>query len=156
MDDNGTEMPDQEDKALDSQVPKQSTSEKPPADSESEPLSHVLPSDGTAENVTASADSGDHQVHWREDADPYTFMSMNSLASTLESRGRYDEAEPRDAATGASRQTLKGHSGWVRQTIASASDDRTVRLWDAATGASRQTLKGHSDWVNAVAFSPNG
>ncbi|KAK3896818.1 hypothetical protein C8A05DRAFT_39630, partial [Staphylotrichum tortipilum] len=41
-------------------------------------------------------------------------------------------------------------------TVASASGDKTVRLWDAATGARRETLEGHGDWVNAVAFSPDG
>jgi WD40 repeat protein len=40
--------------------------------------------------------------------------------------------------------------------LASASYDRTVRLWDPATGAVRHTLEGHSDSVNAVAFSPDG
>ncbi|OCK76970.1 WD40 repeat-like protein, partial [Lepidopterella palustris CBS 459.81] len=39
---------------------------------------------------------------------------------------------------------------------ASASTDRTVRLWDVATGAALQTLEGHSGWVNVVAFSPDG
>jgi WD40 repeat protein len=42
------------------------------------------------------------------------------------------------------------------QLVASASDDKTVRLWDAATGSCRNTLEGHSDEVIAVAFSPDG
>src|SRR2546421_7440388 len=40
--------------------------------------------------------------------------------------------------------------------VASASYDRTVRLWDSATGASLRTLEGYSDEVRAVAFSPDG
>jgi WD40 repeat protein len=39
--------------------------------------------------------------------------------------------------------------------LASASFDRTVRLWDAATGAWKQTLEGHSTVFRAVAFSPD-
>ncbi|KAJ9654373.1 hypothetical protein H2201_009008 [Coniosporium apollinis] len=40
--------------------------------------------------------------------------------------------------------------------VASASRDKTVRLWDAAMGALRSTLEGHSGTVTAAVFSPDG
>ncbi|MDZ8090213.1 MAG: WD40 repeat domain-containing protein, partial [Nostoc sp. DedQUE12b] len=42
------------------------------------------------------------------------------------------------------------------KTIASASGDKTVKLWNAATGKEIITLNGHSDYVFSVAFSPDG
>jgi WD40 repeat protein len=40
--------------------------------------------------------------------------------------------------------------------LASASWNRTVKLWDAGSGTALRTLSGHSDWIWAMAFSPDG
>jgi hypothetical protein len=40
--------------------------------------------------------------------------------------------------------------------IASASEDRSVKIWDAAMGEEVLTLKGHADTIGGVAFSPDG
>jgi WD40 repeat protein len=61
-------------------------------------------------------------------------------------------------------QTLEGHLDIVNSIVfssdgkqlASASGDRTVKLWDAASGKLLQMLEGHSESVNSVAFSPDG
>ncbi|KAF1362637.1 WD40 repeat-like protein [Lizonia empirigonia] len=58
-------------------------------------------------------------------------------------------------------QTLEGHGNSVWSVafshdstwLASASRDRTVKIWDASSGACLQTLKGHSSVVYSVAFS---
>ncbi|KAJ5980358.1 hypothetical protein N7481_007656 [Penicillium waksmanii] len=61
-------------------------------------------------------------------------------------------------------QTLEGHYGWVNliawspdgSRLASASNDKTVRIWDPATGQCASTLEGHTGPVSSIAWSPNG
>jgi dipeptidyl aminopeptidase/acylaminoacyl peptidase len=61
-------------------------------------------------------------------------------------------------------RTLKGHNEGVFHVtwspdgkwIATASRDRTVKLWDAASGRVVRTFTGHGNAVYSTAFSPDG
>ncbi|BAZ16758.1 WD-40 repeat protein [Calothrix sp. NIES-4071] len=62
------------------------------------------------------------------------------------------------------KNRIEGHTDWVRSivyspdgnTIASASNDKTIKLWNGATGKLISTLVGHQDAVISVVYSPDG
>ena len=59
---------------------------------------------------------------------------------------------------------LTGHQGEVYscafspdgKALATAGQDRTVRIWDPTTGETRLILAGHTDEINWVSYSPDG
>ena len=65
---------------------------------------------------------------------------------------------------GRERNRLQGHDGFVSsvsfsadgKTLASGSDDNTIKLWNLETGKEIRTLKGHDSRVSSVSFSADG
>ncbi len=70
----------------------------------------------------------------------------------------------REASSGEAIHILVGHTADVTyaafspdgRRLATASFDRTIKLWDVATGRDVFTLRGHTAGVIGVAFSPQG
>ncbi|WP_257450164.1 serine/threonine-protein kinase [Archangium lipolyticum] len=91
-------------------------------------------------------------------------LSYSPLGDVVASRNQKDgRVMLWDGRTGEPRPLPRGHQGDVLDLafspdgtrLASASLDKTVRLWDLATGESR-ALRGHMGQVEAVAFFPDG
>jgi WD40 repeat protein/tRNA A-37 threonylcarbamoyl transferase component Bud32 len=103
-----------------------------------------------------------------EDAEPsgYSRSRVSPDGSLLaEVQGSVTvEVRPMRPTSGKGAVVLKGHTRSISDVvfspdcrrIATASDDRTIKIWDASTGREVLTLRGHTAGVNCIAFSPDG
>ncbi|GMH32687.1 hypothetical protein BSKO_00521 [Bryopsis sp. KO-2023] len=82
-----------------------------------------------------------------------------------QAKGRSSEKRSREESTFAFVRAIEGHEGTVStvrfqptsgKLLASASADRTVRIWDCETGNQTQILRGHEAGLNDVSWRKNG
>ena len=104
------------------------------------------------------------------DVDPERSILLGLQAASVSSMGgkpilrEAEEALHRAVQTSRVRLTLRGHTlaqygvtfSPDGRYLATASADKTGRVWDAVTGKEIFTLAGHTGPVNDIAFSPDG
>lgn len=99
-----------------------------------------------------------------------TFSSIQTVA--LSDDGQYFSAGDTNGEVhiwrledGQHLLTLIGHTNWMRsvafspdgQSIASASDDQTIKVWNFLESPySHYTLQGHRNWVRSISFNAEG
>ena len=93
-----------------------------------------------------------------------TFKKLDASAETTKDiKGQVIGALQQAVSEVKEHNSLEGHSSRVTsvafspdgKTLASASDDNTIKLWNLQTQKELKTLKGHSSSVMSVAFSPD-
>jgi WD40 repeat protein len=120
------------------------------------PFADIYDTDSGAKVARLQKASFDHAAYSPDGKLILGYRTLTDHANEL--------VEVYDAATGAQRFTLRGHTGNVTSAefshdsrlILTTSTDGTARLWDAATGAPQRVLRGHHSVVKMGRFSPNG
>jgi WD40 repeat protein/tRNA A-37 threonylcarbamoyl transferase component Bud32 len=118
---------------------------------------------GEEDRTTPPPERAGSHIHPDLEA-PGPSQSRLSPDGTLLAEVKGLDVQVRRTASGAVAFTLKGHTWDIWDVvfspdgtrIATASTDRTIKLWDAATGLEVLTLLGHTHGVLCVAFSRDG
>jgi WD40 repeat protein len=98
------------------------------------------------------------------DYDPDLSLLLAVEAARVSMTGDAIEALKKALAAQQTRFVLRGHAGAVRDVafspdgkfVATASSDKTARVWETATGTLISTLAEHQGALASVAFSPDG
>jgi WD40 repeat protein len=105
----------------------------------------------------AFAPDGKSVVTGHEAQNAVRVTSLEKFATVVEER----RVEEKKVIVSLLPSELRGHTGFVHHLafspdgsmLATASFDKTIKIWDAETGKELSTLKGHTDHVYCVAFN---